>query len=609
MSFRTRLLAAGLLLAVAPLAFFGVRARQEVSARLRALDQRRVDGLATLIQQELGRQSDAIATRLDRLAAAMADDNRLRVAVRGGTGADRAYLLDYAPRAMPLSGLDALRIQAADGRVLSSGHFRNEYDVVDPALPEALRRAGDEGALVAMPTASGSLLALARARSVRLGTGTLILVGGLTVDEAFLERLARGTGLDVTLRGAPGGEPGRAGPPTGDAGSRTAHDPGPRTAGAVSGPGDYVRVVQIRAVDDDDGMARFEVRASSAPLAAVLRSLDRWLLVALAAAVLLALLLALLVARRLGRPIAALAGKAEALDLDRLDVSFATDRGDEIGTLSRVLDGMVARLRASAARLREAERRATIGEIARQVNHDVRNGLIPIRNVVSHLAELARDRPDELPAVFRERQQTLESSVAYLQTLASQYARLSPRAERRPCDLNAIVREVAGDTRPPTPPDSQQETRPASGSGRATPPVALRLGPGLPLVTADPVALRRIVENLVVNALESLPDGRGGVTIATRPDGGAVVLEVADTGTGMPPEERDRIFQDFYTTKERGTGLGLSIVRRLVSDLGGRITVDSSPGVGSRFRVELPAPAGPGRAASADPDSSAEART
>ncbi len=616
MTFRTRILISGLVLAVAPLALFGVRARQDVTARLRALDQRRVDGLAAVIADEMTRQSEAVEARLDRLAEAMADDNRLRVAVRGAAGADRAYLLDYAARAMRLSGLDVLRIQDQDGHVLSSGHFRNEYDIVDPTLPEALRRAGDQGALVAMPTASGSLLALARARSVRLGPRTLTLVGGTTVDEAFLARLARGTGLDVTLRGAPGIQPqGAAGPtdraPPGASrvpGSSAMQTPGLDTVTAGPG-GAYVRVVRLRAVDDDDGLARVEVRASTAPLVIVLRGLDRWLLFTVAAAAALALLLALLVSARLGRPLTALAGKADRLDLDRLDVSFATDRRDEIGTLSRVLDRMAIRLRASAARLRDAERRATIGDLARQVNHDVRNGLTPIRNVVRHLAELARDRPDELPSVFRERQQTLESSVEYLEALADSYARLSPRAERRPCDLNAVVREVVSETSPLRPSQTAHEAAPTTERHRPTPHVSLELQPGLEALEADPVALRRIVENLVVNALESLEGDDAGVTVTTRRGDGDLVLEVADTGRGMQPDERGRIFQDFYTTKARGTGLGLSIVRRLVSDLGGRIDVDSAPGEGSRFRVILPAPGRADSPADPDPDRSVEART
>ena len=93
---------------------------------------------------------------------------------------------------------------------------------------------------------------------------------------------------------------------------------------------------------------------------------------------------------------------------------------------------MTARLRTSAARLRDAERRAAMGDLARQVNHDIKNGLVPIRNVLRHLDEVARHEPEPLAAMFAERRGTLESSVSYLETLARNYARLSPAATPGP---------------------------------------------------------------------------------------------------------------------------------------------------------------------------------
>ena len=147
-------------------------------------------------------------------------------------------------------------------------------------------------------------------------------------------------------------------------------------------------------------------------------------------------------ARLTGR-LAALADKTAVLDLDRLDVEF--DEGtDEVGTLSRLLGDMSARLRSSTVRIRDAERRATTGEIARQVNHDIKNGLIPLRNVMRHLAQVQRDQPDELRQVFAERRQTLDSSISYLETLATSYLRLSRPPDRRVCDLNAIATDVVG---------------------------------------------------------------------------------------------------------------------------------------------------------------------
>ena len=116
----------------------------------------------------------------------------------------------------------------------------------------------------------------------------------------------------------------------------------------------------------------------------------------------------------------------------------------------------------------------------------------------------------------------------------------------------------------------------------------------LPGVTGDAVAFRRILENLISNAVDSLQGMPGRITIATqviRREGEppAVRVTVADTGRGMPAGEAARIFDDFYTTKESGTGLGLSIVRRLVMDLDGTIGVESTPGQGTRMVIDIPA--------------------
>src|SRR6185436_3855019 len=107
-----------------------------------------------------------------------------------------------------------------------------------------------------------------------------------------------------------------------------------------------------------------------------------------------------------------------------------------IGSLSRLLREMTERLRSGTARLREAERRATVGDLARQLNHDIKNGLVPVRNVFRHLAQVARDDPSSLPAVLLERQGTIEAGISYLENLARNYARLSPVLDRQTSDLN-----------------------------------------------------------------------------------------------------------------------------------------------------------------------------
>ena len=99
--------------------------------------------------------------------------------------------------------------------------------------------------------------------------------------------------------------------------------------------------------------------------------------------------------------------------------------------------------------------------------------------------------------------------------------------------------------------------------------------------------LRRAIENLVLNAMDAMPAG-GVLMLSTTHKDGHVQLEISDTGTGLTPEECDRLFTPYYTTKQHGTGLGLAIVKSVISDHGGRISVESETGVGTSFHIELP---------------------
>src|SRR5204862_611007 len=103
----------------------------------------------------------------------------------------------------------------------------------------------------------------------------------------------------------------------------------------------------------------------------------------------------------------------------------------------------------------------------------------------------------------------------------------------------------------------------------------------------DPAQLHRALQNLALNALDAMPTG-GVLTIRTAHVGGTVRLEVSDTGSGLTTEECERLFTPYYTTKQHGTGLGLAIVQSVISDHGGKISVQSVPGHGATFRIELP---------------------
>ncbi len=559
MKFRGRLVAATLVLALVPVATLAIGVRHEMRERLRDEYRDRSAAMAALVETEILRLGADIGGRLAQLGTDLAADNRFRLALAGS--ADRRYVLDYAMSAMRTTGLAMLQVQDADGRIVSSGHFRNAYDQLDPGLPLALARSGGPS-LTETRTPDTTFLAIVLSDSVRIGRRGLTLIGGMKAEESYWGRLIGEGPLGITIVH----------------GTDTLVRAGSAFAIGSPIPGSSFRIPLLRRVGDAVTVdeAVLAVGFDPTPLRRLLGSVDRWFLSVAGAMAGIAMLAALWLAARISRPIAQLADRTRGLDLDRLDVVFDVDRRDEIGDLARLLDAMTERLRTSIVRLREAERRAAVGDLARQINHDIKNGLMPIRNVLRHFEEVARERPEELVGVFRERSQTLEQGIAYLEGLSANYARLTPVLRQGTCDVNGIAADVA---------------RGATGGTRQ---VTARLAPNLPPVVGDPVAVRRIVENVVGNAVESLSDGGGEVLVATESVGegapaGSVRVTVTDTGKGMTREELERAFQDFYTTKSGGTGLGLSIVRRLVLDLGGTLRVMTERGAGSRVVIELPA--------------------
>ena len=554
MTFRSRLLIAFALATVVPLAMLGVGVRRQLTARLVAQHQQRVDGMARVAAQDVERESASIASRLSTLAGTLRTDDRFRMAAVRGDPGERAYLLDWAEQAMRTTGLDMLQLQDSAGRIMSSGHFRNEFDRLEPEVPRALAMA--KGAVLLRARApEGPFLALVRADSVRVADRRFDLVGGVKVDSAFLRRFAREEGLRVALS-----------------------IPIPRmlapddTSGLSARDANAVAALPIRYFTDSLTTARLVITYDIPELALLRRDVDQWFAAALMVVVAAGLALAIWLSRRLSEPLATLTHAASTIDLEGPELMVAASRDDEIGTLARRLGSMSTRLRASAARLRQAERRATVGDMARQVNHDIKNGLIPIRNVLRHLVQVQEEQPQDLATVFGERRSTLESSVGYLDALARNYARLTPSVERRAVDVNGIATEIA-----------------ASTAVASTIKLRTRLADAVPRAFGDPVIVRRIIDNLVRNAIESLDAGGGDVTIATsRAPNGAVRIVVADTGRGMSQDQLAHAFDDFFTTKPDGTGLGLSVVRRLTTDLNGSMRVESAPGQGTAFTIELP---------------------
>jgi HAMP domain-containing protein len=337
MTFRTRILLATAPVVLVPLVVFGLAVRLSVRQRLAAQYRERMTALVGLIGKDLERQGTIVATRLARLRVAAVADNRLRLAAVQKDTAQRAYLLDYTGTAMHLAGLDMLQFQDDSGRIVSSGHFRNEFDRLEPGLPTLLAQAPNGMALVEARTAEGPFVALVLLDSLPLGDRHFTVVGGVAVDSGFLARLARDSALTVSL----------------DLPRDTLSSKSRDTTRTRRQP-DVVSALPVPFVDESRADSARLVQAQlvvSTPLAG-LRELERVVDLSFGAAVLVTILVSLLLAGwlagRVSLPLAELAERTSRIDLDRLDEEFSSDRSDEIGELERRFGDMTGRLRTRA---------------------------------------------------------------------------------------------------------------------------------------------------------------------------------------------------------------------------------------------------------------------
>jgi signal transduction histidine kinase len=537
MTFRIRLVLALLAAALIPLLVFALGVRREFNARLTRTESDQNSRAEAEARKALADEGSRIAGRLAVIAGDLERDTRTTLALAGDQAA-RTWLIDYAGAAMQTAGLDALQLQDSMGTILSAGQYRNLYGQHAP-VANATR---DASVVLRARTPRGEVPVLARAVPVNVAGVVLTLSGGIAMDSARLSGLVADSAIGASLL--------------------VQGDTAP-TFAFWSAAFPYLGQ---RAGDS----ASLVLWRRGSNVAELRRNITQRLASALALSGIVAAGLALLLGARISRPIRQITEQAEQVDLEHLDQDFASARGDEIGRLSTALGTMQDRLRASLEGLRNAERRAATGDLARQVNHDIKNGLAPIRSVVRYLSEVARGGDAEaLQRAYVDREPVLESSVRHLDDLARRYARQTPLSSSTTVAVASVLREVVQATN-----DSRVSLRLPDGAG--------------PQVAGDTVSIRRIVENLVSNATESLPDGGGSVEVALDANGGTVRITVADTGRGMSRAELDRAFRAFHTTKPDGTGLGLASVRELVTALGGALRASSSPGAGSQFVVTLP---------------------
>ena len=242
----------------------------------------------------------------------------------------------------------------------------------------------------------------------------------------------------------------------------------------------------------------------------------------------------------------------------------------------------------NATELLRAQKQSAWKEVARRVAHEIKNPLTPIslsaEQIQRHINRLANVIAAELPtleseppsiAVIRRCSEVIKSSVESMRSLVDQFAALAefPTAHPRPADLNTIV-----------------ENSLALFAGRLQNiRIIRRFSPDMPLVLADPEALKRALGNLIDNAAEAMQSSllrELRITTALL-DSGMVELTVTDTGPGLTDEMRERLFLPYFSTKQRGTGLGLSIAAKIIQEHQGTIRAEKNEPTGAKFIIEL----------------------
>jgi signal transduction histidine kinase len=269
-------------------------------------------------------------------------------------------------------------------------------------------------------------------------------------------------------------------------------------------------------------------------------------------------------------PILRLTRGTKALAEGRLEERVEVDSKDEIGQLGTAFNNMAGRLVELQEDVRKKERQAMFGRVAIGLVHDLSN---PIQNI-GNACKMIVMMFDDLE--YRESfKRTVDRELVQVKRMLDDLRNIAKPVplERFPLDVNKALAELA---------ESMQTT--AANAGLA---LQTELVPGQLYVLGDLFALNRVFRNLLTNAFQATL-AQGQVTIRTHRHDEHAVVEIADTGSGIPQERLATIFDDFVTTKKRGLGLGLAISKKVVEQLGGTIAATSDVGRGTTFTMRFP---------------------
>ncbi len=530
-------------------------------------DAQRTAGVVSQYQREMGRRGEDVARRVK----AVADSEIVqRLAVNFNGPVDTSQYYSQALALAQEQSLDFLELVGPDGAIISSAEWPARFGYKEDWIAQPVDWNAQPAFLKKEDLADGSALGLIAVRSIKAGDGTLFVAGGQRLDKEFLDSLPATDGVRVELYR--NFEPLAPADALVDKVRRQ-----PRELTRVSDAA-TITAIPLRG-RDNQLLAILLIENSRAELASLKRTIQGTAATVGVACVLLGLLLSFWTASRVTRPLRDLASSVREVAGGNWDAHASVSSSDEVGQLARDFNGMTEQLREQRDRMIQAERVAAWRELARRLAHELKNPLFPLQITIENLQRSRDASPEQFDEVFRESTSTLLAELGHLKTIIGRFSDFAkmPAPQLEAVDVNQMAREVI-----------QLFEAQLRAPGQPAIEIKLQLEADPGEVPADPDQLRRALRNLVLNALDAMPRG-GTLTVRTSRHDNKVALEVSDTGQGLTPEECDRLFTPYYTTKQHGTGLGLAIVQSVVSDHRGTITVHSEPGKGTTFRIELTA--------------------
>jgi len=561
-------------------------------------EEQRTAALLAQFQREFDHQGAEVARRVETIARSEAMD-RMATAINGAPG-DAAPYFELAQATAESHQLDFLEFVDSRGVIISSAQSPAKFGYPKTGF-EVLSSASGQGPFLKQEEKQDfTALGLFAVRASSAGDHPVYVIGGRRLDRNFLASLDPPAGMrtllyqnrgdhfspDLLLDASTGAAADHANQSDKFATLVTAAQryKQPMTAVLHWSPDQaddelFHAIPLFGAGKDRPLLAILLVGNSRRQYVELKRSIRNSSLLVGGAGIVLAILLSSWAAARVTRPMEQLAAAAQDVAGGNWDTRVDVPGDDEIAQLANSFNRMTAELLTQKERLVQAERVAAWRELARRLAHELKNPLFPLQLTVENLLRAREQSPEQFDEVFRESARTLLGEISNLKTIVGRFSEFSrmPQPHLQAVEVNELLRGVA-----------QLFQAQLQAPGRAAIVCTLELEENMPLISADPELLHRAISNLVLNAMDAMPSG-GTLTLRSRSRDGRAIMEVADTGSGLTPEECARIFTPYYTSKQHGTGLGLAIVQSVISDHGGTISVQSEPGRGTTFVIELQA--------------------